>query len=112
MITIILTTILNITSFIFIANILPNMKFSTSVFNPVVTDVTATTIAKADDEIIATILSLFIFLLSPIFNKIIDVIITIGIETNNGDVIPSDVATVNTPNPTCDKPITDHTISL
>jgi len=57
-------------------------------------------------------LSLFIFLLSPILSKIIDVIITIGIEINKGEVIPSDVATVNTPNPTCDKPVTNHTISF
>ena len=91
---------LNITSLILIAKILPNIKLQTSVFSPVVTDVTATPIAKALEDIIAIALSLFILWLFPTFNSNIATIITAGIAIGKVDVAPSPTATVVIPKPT------------
>lgn len=88
------------------------MKLHTSVFIPVVTEVIATPIASAELEIKAIALSLLIIPLSPIFNNIIANIVTPGIAMYNGDEKPKAAATVNTPNPTCDSPISYHTISF
>ena len=52
-----LTIILRITSLILIARILPNIKLHTSVFIPVVSEVTATPIASALLDIRAIALS-------------------------------------------------------
>lgn len=73
---IILTTMLRITSDLFIANILPNIKLHTSVFSPVVNEVATTPIAKAELDIRAIQLSLFILLLFPILSKRIAHIVT------------------------------------
>ena len=87
-----------------IAKMLPNMKLHTSVFIPVVSEVTATPIAKAELEIKAIALSLLILLLFPIFNKRIADTATHGIAIYKGEVAPNAVAIVKTPNPTCDHP--------
>lgn len=71
-----LTIILNITSDLFIAKMLPNIKLHISVFSPVVNDVATTPIAKAELDISAIQLSLFILLLLPIFSKRIAHIVT------------------------------------
>ena len=55
------------------------MKLHTSVFIPVVTEVAATPIAKAELDINAMALSDLIFLLSPILSKTIAEIVTHGI---------------------------------
>ena len=65
-----LTAMLKYTSGLLIAKILPNIKLHTSVFIPVVKEVTATPIASAELDISAIALSLFILLLFPIFNNV------------------------------------------
>lgn len=94
-----LTIILKYTSLLLIASILPNIKLHTSVFIPVVNEVTATPIANALLEINAIALSLFILLLLPIFNKIIANNTTHGIVIGNG-AHPNATATVSIPKPT------------
>ena len=80
-------------------------------FIPVVSDVTATPIAKLVLDISAIALSLFILWLLPIFNNIIATIITPGIAIGSG-VNPKPTAIVVIPKPTCDKPVSYICISF